>query len=139
MSDSEEESDEVGDEVSSADIRELIETRKEELEIERDKQEIRKLELEVEERKAKRALDAQLEDRDRAREFQSEKSRREQRYGVVYFFLLLLFFGYLVWLGHTNIVYEIIRVLLYGGAGWAAGQSYGRATAGVSVPDGNGQ
>lgn len=111
------------------DIRDLIEAQKKEVELEREKQETRRLELEYEERQAKRSLEAQLEDREQAREFQQEKDKREQKYGLVLIVAVLIFLGYLVWLGHTEMVFEIIRILVYGGAGWTAGRSVGKASA----------
>lgn len=51
---------------------------------------------------------------------------------AVFFFL-----GYLVWLGHTEMVFEIIRILVYGGAGWTAGQSVGKASVQLNKGNGN--
>ena len=127
------------DDLTSEDLRNLIEAQKEEAQLELEKQKTRRLELEAEERQAERALEAQLKDREGQRKFQESKSKREQRYGIVYFLMLLVFFGYLVWLGYTDIVYEIIRVLLYGGAGWAAGRSVGAAQSGSQQPSPNGE
>lgn len=137
MADADDSSDK--DDLSPEDLRDLIDVQREELEVEKEKQETRRMELESQERQAKRALEAQLQDREQQREFQDRKSKREQRYGLGYVALFLIFFGYLVWLGYTEIVYEIIRILVYGGAGWAAGNSVGRAQARRGSANGNGQ
>jgi hypothetical protein len=115
--------------VTGEDIRELIETQQKRVEVEKEKEETRRLELESEERKAKRAIEAQLKDRERAREFQDQIDQRNQRYGTALIFLSMLFLGFLVWLGHTGLVFEIIRVVVYGGSGAIAGNAYGKAQA----------
>jgi hypothetical protein len=50
------------DDLTAEDIRELIEAQKEEVELERERQKTRRVELESEERKAEQALEAQLKD-----------------------------------------------------------------------------
>lgn len=127
------------DDITAEDLRELVEARKEEVELEKVKQVTRRKELESEERHAKRSLEAQMEDRSDKRDHQNRIHERNSRYGLVIIVLVLIFFGYLVWLGHTEIVYEIVRVLLYGGAGWVAGQSFGRAKASLQSSNANNQ
>ncbi|PQJ35504.1 hypothetical protein BSZ35_13625 [Salinibacter sp. 10B] len=111
------------------DIQELIQTQQKQVEVEKEKQETRRQELESEERKAKHAVEAQLKDRERAREYQNKVDQRSQRYGLVIILIAVLFLSYLVWLGHTGLVFEIIRVLVYGGSGAIAGNMYGKAQA----------
>lgn len=134
-------SDELADDedVGIEDLRDLIEAQKEEHRLEQEKEKTRRLEIESQERQAEQALEAQLEDRERQREYQAEKNITDQRYGLGYFFMILVFFGFLVWQGNAEIVYEIIRVSLYGGIGWAAGQSYGKSKAQRQSASGNGE
>jgi cation transport ATPase len=120
------------------DIHELIQTQQKQVEVEKEKQKTRRQELESEERKAKHALEAQLKDRERAREYQNKINQRNQRYGLVIISIAVLFLGYLVWLGHTGLVFEIIRVLVYGGSGAIAGNAYGKAQAQIQMDSGNG-
>lgn len=127
MSDDESSSESVPEEVTRQDLRDLIEAQKQEVELEREKQETRRQELEYEERQAKRALEAQLEDRKRAREYQQEENQRQERYGLLIFAAAFAFLGWLAYLGYTDMVFEIIRIVVYGGAGWTAGQSVGKA------------
>lgn len=130
------ESEGVEKELTQEDIRDLIEAQKEEVELEKERQKTRRLELEYEERKAKHSLEAQLEDRKQERKFRQEKNKREQRYGLVLLAMVIIFLGYLVWLGYTEMVYEIIRIFVYGGAGWAAGSAAGKASAQQHVGNG---
>ena len=80
MSDSEDPTSISEEDITTEDIRELVETRKEEVELEKEKQITRRQELESEERQAKRALEAQIEDRDRQRDYQNRIDKRNQRY-----------------------------------------------------------
>ena len=137
MSDSEDPTSISEEDITAEDIRELVETRKEEVELEKEKQITRRQELESEERQAKRALEAQIEDRERQRDYQDRIDKRNQRYGLAIIILLLIFFGYLVWQGETQMVFEIIRILVYGGAGWFAGNSVGKAQAERQSVDGS--
>lgn len=139
MSDSGEDSDASQEELTSADIRRMFEAQKEQAEVEKEKQVTRRKELEYQKEQAERALETQLEDRDRQRDHENRIDRRNQRYGLVIITLLVIFFGYLVWLGETAMVTEIIRILIYGGAGWFAGNSVGKAQAGMNASDRNGQ
>lgn len=114
-------------------LREMVEAQREEAQARQREQEIRKLELEKNEREAERALEAQMEDRDRQREHQDRAHSRNQRYGLAVILVGVLFLGFLFWNGHTNTAYEIIRVLILGGGGFAAGKKYGEGVAGGQV------
>ncbi|WP_263790516.1 hypothetical protein [Salinibacter sp.] len=126
------------DDLTAEDIRELIEAQKEEVELERERQKTRRVELESEERKAEQALEAQLKDRERQREFLQEQNRRQEWLGLAFLIVVALFLGWLVWLGYTEMVFEIIRIIVYGGAGWAAGSQVGKASAQTDSMTGNG-
>jgi len=136
MPDDEGSSDEP--DLTREDIQELIQTQQKQVEVEKEKKKTRRQELESEERKAKHALEAQLKDRERAREYQDKTDQRNQRYGVAIISMSLAFLGFLVWLGHTGLVFEIIRVLIYGGSGAVAGSAYGKAQARLHPNSGNG-
>lgn len=125
-------------ELTREDIHELIQTQQKQVEVEKEKQKTRRQELESEERKAKHALEAQLKDRERAREYQDKTDQRNQRYGLAIILISAFFLGFLVWHGHTGLVFEIIRVLVYGGSGAIAGSAYGKAQARLQPNSGDG-
>lgn len=50
----------------------------------------------------------------------------------------MIFLGFLVWLGYTGLVLEIIRVVVYGGSGAIAGNAYGKAQARLQSGTANG-
>lgn len=47
--------------------------------------------------------------------------------------------GYLVWSGNADMAYEVIKLAVYGGGGWASGQAYGKAKGQTEQRNGSGQ
>lgn len=110
-------------------LHELAEAQKEEAQVRREEQELKRFELEQNAEHARHSLEAQLKDLERERSHEDRIHKRNQRYGLALFFLGFTFLGFLVWNGQANMALEVIKVIVYGGAGYVAGKQYGRGLA----------
>lgn len=108
-------------------LQQLAEAQMKDAEVREKELALKEKELEKNEREAQRALDAQLQDRELDREHHNRIHKRNTWSGTVIISLALLFLGFLVWYGHPQIAFEIIKVCVYGGVGYFAGKQAGKA------------
>lgn len=128
-----------GNDIDAETLQAFAEAQKEDAEARQREMQLKEKELEKNERQAKRATEAQLENLSQEREHQNRIHKREQRHGIVIIGFAFLFMGYLVWSGNADMAYEVIKLAVYGGGGWAAGQAYGKAKGQTEQRNGSGQ
>lgn len=110
-------------------LRELAQAQLEEAEARKHEVELEKRRLEEQSKQAKHSLKAQREDNDSERQHQDRIHQRNSRYGIAIIGGFLFFLGFLVWDGQPDMAFEIIKVIVYGGVGYAAGNQYGKGVA----------
>lgn len=106
-------------------VKKFVETQEKELEIRQQEIAQRDKELEVEYDLAKRSLDAQERDRDRNRNHFSSFLLRRYIFIGVLTFIAILFLGFSLWIGESDIAMEIIKVASYIIAGGLGGYAIG--------------
>jgi hypothetical protein len=90
---------------------------------------IRERELELDRETAKQTIEAQKEDRNRHWNYVETRHRRLDFIVPCVIVAVLLFFGVLIWNGHSQIAMQLFRAALYGGGGYWAGQAHGKLKA----------
>jgi ElaB/YqjD/DUF883 family membrane-anchored ribosome-binding protein len=88
---------------------------------------LKEKQLKQNKQQAQQSLEAQLQDRERARDHQNRIHKRNTWSGTGIIGVAFLFLGFLVWYGHPQIAFEIIKVCVYGGVGYFAGKQAGKA------------
>jgi hypothetical protein len=88
--------------------------------------EVRERELELNREEAEASIQAQVEDRENQRDHYNRIHRRKQRYGIALIVIVLIFLGFLVYIGEQQIALELVKLAVYGGGGYWAGKAVGQ-------------
>lgn len=106
-------------------VKKFVETQEKELEIRQQELAQRERESEIDYELAKKSIDAQERDRNKNREYFSGYQRRRYYFIGALSFLAILFLGFALWIGESNIAMEIVKVASYIIAGGLGGYAIG--------------